>query len=294
MSATHVTHAEIEPVPLEKCGYALSLVLGAFAAIAWLARGGVWEAIGAAFTGRDITSLSQMTMLFVVLAILSVVVQFSSNVATAAARQALAFGGPDARADFDKARLLMIAGGAFNAVSLHHAIQFSGFLGDDLTAEIVSWIAGGVLAFYEPGQYWVGASLNVKAAERRASIEASRRVQDDQRNATRHEQNLALARASSDAGKIITGGAIALAPGAAFAETAPPALPMPRLENVARAHAGDDARVAEAVRLKDRYRRELGDGWRAAVAAEMKCSERTVSRYLSRAAAANKQALALT
>ncbi|MGH6950491.1 MAG: hypothetical protein ACREH4_06445 [Vitreimonas sp.] len=308
MTQANVAHADLDPVPLEKCAYALSIVLALFAAYAWLARGGVWEWLGGA---GDTTALSQLTPLFILFAVLALVLQISSNVAAAAARQALAFDDKgDMRRDFGRAQLLMIAGGAYNTFSLHHAVAFTGVLGYEWWADPVAWGLGAILAFYEPGQYWIDASLKVKLAERRALADAQRRAEQEERDNRWRDHDLsrralegpatqrpvtsqshtAQPRRSGVSRAARTGGKIVMGAGAAQGVTADAlaqdvTLPSEEAVRVSQAHAGEDPRVAEACRLRDKGM------FRAEVAQAMGCSERTVTRLWSKAERENQAAL---
>lgn len=297
MTQSYAPTAELEPVPLEKCAYTLSIVLGVFAAYAWLARGGVWEAIGAWAQGERVATLSQMTPLFIVFAVLSLVLQISSNVAAAAARQAIAFDVKgDMRQDIGRAQMLMVAGGFYNMFSLHHAVAFTGVLGFEWWAEPLAWAIGFVLAGYEPGQYWVDRSLRVKLAERRAQADAAFRAEQAERNERVHQQTLERIEASKPtqapandqtapqssvqrrgdgpgrtASKVIMG-ATAASGVAADAAARDVHLPVEQAAHHAPAHAGVDPQVARALALRDqgKFRREVAD--------EMGVSERTVTR----------------
>lgn len=168
MTSASVTlpEPELQRLPLQECAYALSVVLAAFAAWAWLASAGLWALIFG--TGE----LAPQAAGYVLLAALSFIVQIAANVAAAAARQAQAAKLPR---EFERARVLMILGGAYNAVSLHHAFEMVGFLAGDMA--LLIWPLAGALAFYEPAQYWIDEALAGARAERKARIEAAERAE---------------------------------------------------------------------------------------------------------------------
>lgn len=161
-TATALPEPELQRLPLQECAYALSIALAAFAAWAWLSSAGVW----AAFSGSG--DLAPQAAGFILLAALSFIVQIAANVAAAAARQAQACKLPK---EFDRARALMFLGGAFNAVSLHHAFELVGFLTGDMAFLI--WALAGALAFYEPAQYWIDEALAHERELRKARAEAA-------------------------------------------------------------------------------------------------------------------------
>lgn len=161
---------ELQRLPLQECAYALSVALAAFAAWAWLASAGVW----AAFSGTG--DLAPQAAGFILLAALSFIVQIAANVAAAAARQAQACKLPK---EFERARVLMILGGAYNAVSLHHAFSLVGFLSGDMA--LLIWPLAGALAFYEPAQYWIDEALAHEREHRKAKRDAAEQAAADAR-----------------------------------------------------------------------------------------------------------------
>lgn len=161
-TAVATPEPELQRLPLQECAYALSVVLAAFAAWAWLSSAGVWAALSG-LRG----ALSAQTAGFVLLAALSFIVQIAANVAAAAARQAQAANLPK---EFERARVLMLLGGAYNAFSLHHAFTMVGFLSGD--AALLTIPLAAALAFYEPAQYWVDEALAHARAERKARADA--------------------------------------------------------------------------------------------------------------------------
>lgn len=167
-TAVALPEPELKRLPLQECAYALSIALACFAAWAWLASAGVWAAAFGA------GSLSDQAAGFVLLAVLSFIVQIAANVAAAAARQALAY---KLAKEFERARGLMILGGAFNAVSLHHAFDLVGFLAGDWAW--LAWALAVSLAFYEPAQYWIDEALAHERELRRARQEAAERAERD-------------------------------------------------------------------------------------------------------------------
>ncbi|MCL4715439.1 MAG: hypothetical protein KJZ75_11060 [Hyphomonadaceae bacterium] len=172
-----MTHAvttpepELQRLPLQECAYALSIALACFAAWAWLSSAGVWAAL---YGLRG--ALSAATPGFVLLAVLSFIIQIAANVAAAAARQAQAANLPK---EFERARTLMLLGGAYNAVSLHHAFTLVGFLSGDMA--LLIWPLAGALAFYEPAQYWVDEALAHARAERKARADAQWEAKQEER-----------------------------------------------------------------------------------------------------------------
>lgn len=169
-TAVATSEPELQRLPLQECAYALSIALAAFAAWAWLASAGVWVAIFAA------GELAPQAAGFILLAALSFIVQIAANVAAAAARQAQAAKLPK---EFDRARVLMFLGGAYNAVSLHHAFELVGFLSGDMAFLI--WPLAGALAFYEPAQYWIDEALAHERNDRKAKREAAEQAAADAR-----------------------------------------------------------------------------------------------------------------
>lgn len=283
MTTAHaLPEPELQRLPLQECAYALSIALAAFAAWAWLSSAGVWAAMGG-LRG----ALAPQAAGFILLAALSFIVQIAANVAAAAARQAQAAGLPK---EFERARVLMILGGAYNAVSLHHAFSLVGFLSGDMA--LLIWPLAGALAFYEPAQYWIDEALAGARAERKARADAAERAE---RDAIRQRQERLEARRTEQANvtplarkaALVAGaGATALTGQAAASEPFqgidPPMNDAPYAQ---RAHAGADARVAQAMALKGRFTR-------AEVARKMRVSESTVTRLWRAGDAANKAALA--
>lgn len=170
---TIASEPELERLPLQECAYALSIALACFAAWAWFASAGVWAAIGAG----SLAPLVPQAAGFILLAVLSFIVQIAANVAAAAARQAQTYKLPN---EFQRARVLMILGGAFNAVSLHHAFTLVGFLTGDFA--FLVWALAGALAFYEPAQYWIDEALAHERAGRAAKRDAAERAANEARN----------------------------------------------------------------------------------------------------------------
>lgn len=169
---------ELQRLPLQECAYALSVALAAFAAWAWLSSAGVWAALGG-LRG----ALAPQAAGFILLAALSFIVQIAANVAAAAARQAQACKLPK---EFERARTLMLLGGAYNAVSLHHAFSLVGFLSGDMA--LLIWPLAGALAFYEPAQYWIDEALAHERADRKAKRDAAEQAAMD----AHHERNRRL------------------------------------------------------------------------------------------------------
>lgn len=280
---------ELQRLPLQECAYALSVALAMFAAWAWLSSAGVW----AAMTGlRD--AMAPQAAGFILLAALSFIVQIAANVAAAAARQAQHAGLPK---EFERARVLMILGGAYNAVSLHHAFALVGFMTGDMAFLI--WPLAGALAFYEPAQYWIDEALAGARAERKARADAFERAE---LQAIRDRQDRADARRSASPGRAdnvtsfpdvarkaaLTAGAGAVALSGQAVATEP----FQGLDRVhdgavimAHAHAGADLRVAQAMALKGRLTR-------AEAARKLRVSERTMTRLWKAGEDANRAALA--
>jgi hypothetical protein len=272
---------ELKRLPLQECAYALSIALACFAAWAWLASAGVWAWV---FDGGALTPQAAG---FVLLAALSFIVQIAANVAAAAARQAQAAGLPK---EFDRARVLMILGGAYNAVSLHHAFSLVGFLAGDMA--LLIWPLAGALAFYEPAQYWIDEALAHERAARKARVEAADRAERDairarqeKLEAKRVEQGNVTPLARKAA--VVAGAGAAAFSGQAAASEPFQAFDAPQIDApyAQQAHAGADARVAQAMALKGRMTR-------AEVARKMRVSESTVTRLWRAGDAANKAALA--
>lgn len=284
MSATTITapEPELQRLPLQECAYALSVALAAFAAWAWLSSAGVWAAL---YGLRD--ALSEQTPGFVLLAALSFIVQIAANVAAAAARQAQAANLPK---EFERARMLMILGGAYNAVSLHHAFTLVGFLSGDMA--LLIWPLAGALAFYEPAQYWIDEALAGARAERKAKIEAHDRAErdairarQDKLDARRHEQGN-VTHIGRRTAAVAGAGATVLTGAAAASEPYQGVDPQSNDAVIeARAHAGADARVAQAMALRGRMTR-------AEAARKMRVSESTMTRLWRAGDRANREALA--
>jgi len=261
MARDHATdddaRAQLERLPLRECALALSIVLGGFAAWAWLHRGGVWAWLG---DGFNPVHLDDKAPGLIVLAILSFVVQIAANVAAAAARHADHLGLPD---DIRRAQTLMVIGGLYNAFSLHSAIELLGVL--DATYAFVAWVLSLGLAFYEPVQWWVDSSLKVAVAEATARA--------DQRRAKRFDDTFQRPGQPS--------------PQSQSRERGSQAPQAKRAANgVTRAAGAIPGEVARVVALHERYRHEAG--WRARIAQELNISPRTVTRHLTRASAGNQ------
>lgn len=150
-----------KPLPLEQCGLALSWTLAVFGGWAWLMSAGLW-------TGE----LTAKSPGFVLLAALSVVLQIASNYSAAAARRARAL---ELTESFNWAVRLMIAGGAYNAFSLHHAWMATGLIPELFPLTVESMAANApilflslVLAFFEPALYWIDEALKGEFAARAA------------------------------------------------------------------------------------------------------------------------------
>lgn len=150
-----------KPLPLEQCGLALSWTLAVFGGWAWLLSAGLW-------TGE----LTAKSPGFVLLAALSVVLQIASNYSAAAARRARALGLTES---FNWAVRLMIAGGAYNAFSLHHAWMATGLIPELFPLTVESMAANApilflslTLAFFEPALYWIDEALKGEFAARAA------------------------------------------------------------------------------------------------------------------------------
>lgn len=203
MSAQDHLEPELDRVPLRECAYALSLVLAVFAAWAWLESGGIW-AWGAG-TGEPAPQAAG----FVLLAVLSFIVQIAANIAAAAARQAQA---AKLGNEFFRARVLMLLGGAYNAVSLHHAFELVGFLAGDWAP--LAWGLAVSLAFYEPAQYWIDEALAHVRAERIAKREAAEQAFQDTRERDRRAHLLALEEAQRRGRERETAQALMSAPSA--------------------------------------------------------------------------------
>jgi hypothetical protein len=279
---------ELKRLPLQECAYALSIALACFAAWAWLASAGLWVWIAGA------GSLTPQAAGFVLLAALSFIVQIAANVAAAAARQAQSAKLP---AEFERARVLMILGGAYNAVSLHHAFSLVGFLSGDMA--LLIWPLAGALAFYEPAQYWIDEALAHERDARKARADAGQRAELEK---IRERQDRMQARQQGDNVTAISeprerglarkaaltagAGATVLAGHGAAAETFQGVdLVQDGATIVAQAHAGADARVAQAMALKGRYTR-------AEAARHLRVSERTMTRLWKAGDEANRAALA--
>ena len=281
-NAVTTPEPELQRLPLQECAYALSVALAAFAAWAWLSSAGVWAAMSGL---RD--ALSPQAAGFILLAVLSFIVQIAANVAAAAARQAQACRLPK---EFERARSLMLLGGAYNAVSLHHAFALVGFLSGDMA--LLIWPLAGALAFYEPAQYWIDEALAGARAERRAAIEAAERAErdairarQDRLDAKRFEQGN-VTHLGRKAAALAGAGAAAFSGQAAASEPFqgidPPKVDAPYTQ---RDHAGADARVAQAMALRGRMTR-------AEAARKMRVSESTMTRLWRAGDAANRAALA--
>lgn len=277
-----IVEPELKRLPLQECAYALSVALAAFAAWAWLSSAGVWAALGG-LRG----ALAPQAAGFILLAALSFIVQIAANVAAAAARQAQTAGLPK---EFERARVLMILGGAYNAVSLHHAFALVGFLAGDMA--LLIWPLAGALAFYEPAQYWIDEALAGARSERKARADVAERAaleairaRQERIDARRHEPSNVTLLARKAA--IVAGaGATALSGQAAASEPLQAIDPQNNDAVVeAPAHAGADARVAKAMALKGRMTR-------AQAARKMQVSESTMTRLWRAGDAANRAALA--
>ena len=250
--------AQLERLPLKECAVALTLVLAAFAAWAWLQAAGMWSFLAGGF---DPSALAPMAPGFIVLAALSFVVQMASNIAAAAARHAiyLADGGNEAiRNDVVRAQALMFIGGCYNAWSLHHALSIIGLVDGSWQGEAGAWVIALVLAFYEPAQWWVDSSLRVALAEVEAKEESKRR------------------RAYSAPRPVEAASGQGEAQPRQRAQQAPP-----QPQSQQSAVGGKAAEIARVAQLHARYKHE--DGWRIRIAREMGISVRTVTRHLSRA-----------
>jgi hypothetical protein len=289
---------ELKRLPLQECAYALSIALACFAAWAWLASAGAW----AALVAWDGSKFTPQAAGFILLAALSFIVQIAANVAAAAARQAQATNLPK---EFERARTLMILGGAYNAVSLHNAFSLVGFLSGEpvlgfLPPELLVWPIAAALAFYEPAQYWIDEALAHERDARKARAEAAQRAELEK--IRERQDRLAARQPPSDnvtpmpaprekglarkAGLTIGAGATALAGHGAAAETFQGVdLVQDGAVVVAQAHAGADARVAQAMALKGRYTR-------AEAARKLRVSERTMTRLWKAGDEANRAALA--
>jgi hypothetical protein len=171
-TAVATPEPELQRLPLQECAYALSIALAAFAAWAWLSSAGVWAALSG-LRG----ALAPQAAGFILLAALSFIVQIAANVAAAAARQAQATNLPK---ECERARVLMILGGAYNAVSRHHAFSLVGFLSGDMA--LLIWPLAGALAFYEPAQYWIDEALAHERADRKAKRDAAEQAAADARS----------------------------------------------------------------------------------------------------------------
>lgn len=161
-----ISDHDLKPLPLELVGRVLSLCLAVFGAWAWLLSAGLW-------TGE----VSAQSAGFVLLAVLSVVLQIASNYAAAAARRASAY---QLAASYRWAIGLMLAGGAYNAFSLHHAWEATGLIGPLLPLTAESVIANGpiaalsiALAGFEPAIYWIDEALRAEASARQAQSESA-------------------------------------------------------------------------------------------------------------------------
>lgn len=161
-----ISDHDLKPLPLELVGRVLSLCLAVFGAWAWLLSAGFW-------TG----AVSAQSAGFVLLAVLSVVLQIASNYAAAAARRASAY---QLAASYRWAIGLMLAGGAYNAFSLHHAWEATGLVGPLLPLTAESVVANGpiavlsiALAGFEPAIYWIDEALRAEASARQAQAESA-------------------------------------------------------------------------------------------------------------------------
>lgn len=149
---------DLEPLPLWECGIALSSALAIFGAWAWLTSSGLWDgAVTSASAG------------YILLAVLSLVVQFAANMAAAAARRARAY---QLTHSFRWAVGLMTVGAGYNAFSLHHAWEVTGLISPDADALFAGliFVLSVVLAGFEPALYWIDEALKGEAAHRRATF----------------------------------------------------------------------------------------------------------------------------
>lgn len=105
---------DLEPLPLEACGRALSIALALFGAWAWPTAAGVFTAEA---------DMGAHTPGFVLLAVLAVIVQFAANNAAAAARRA---GEIELHGSKRWSVRLVAIGGLFNAFNTHHAWEMTG------------------------------------------------------------------------------------------------------------------------------------------------------------------------
>lgn len=292
---------ELDPLPLELCGWALSASLAAFGGWAWLLSAGVWTS--------EITAASAG---YILLAGLSLVLQVCSNFAAAAARRARAM---KLHKSYEWSVRMMMCGAFYNAFSVHHAWEATGLMSPMFPLSIETAFANapllllaGVLAFFEPALYWVGEALRGEAKTRQAkaqaaAIEDAHRREEERRAADEERRKAERAEARARDGgtvprdnrrpvtrpakRVALAGLAALAASPALAHEFAPAAPSLEPEAVtSRAFAGDNPLVAEACRLRD------SGLSRAETALAMDKSQRQVTRYWAAAEQAGRAARA--
>jgi len=192
--------AEPKTLPLEFWGLALSIALATFGAWGWLHQAGVW-------TGE----MSPASPGYALLAVLCVIVQIASNQVAAAARRTRE---RKLHGSHRWSVRLMLAGGAFNAVNIHHAWECTGMFPplwplsiETTLANIPILALSIVLAVFEPALYWIHDALlshdaKARDAEMKAAVERAS-VADQASGARRLEAWGAAALASAGASAMV-------------------------------------------------------------------------------------------
>lgn len=221
-----------KPLPLEQCGLALSWCLAIFGAWAWLLSAGVWSG--------EVTARSAG---FVLLAVLSVVLQIASNYSAAAARRARVLG---LKGSYAWAVRLIVAGGLYNAFSVHHAWESTGLVPplfpmtpETLLAAAPVLLLSVVLCMFEPALYWIDEAIKGE--------EALRRAQAEERTLERARETVEPS--GSNVFSLRRAAAIGAVGAAASLMTAAPVAPIPMqypMVDLPADRAAETTRVAEA------------------------------------------------
>ena len=164
------------PPPLLPCGIALSVALGAFAVYGWLLTGHIlpWPGVGA---------LSASSGVYALYAALAIILQVTAAVAAMAARWARGFELVGSEA---WAVRVVVAGGLWNAYSLHNAFEQSLGLDAEWFPVLMGWIVSGAVAFIEIAVYWIAETLESEVAARRRAAEATELAEARSRDRSRH------------------------------------------------------------------------------------------------------------
>lgn len=154
---------ERAPPPLLLVAVPLSILLGVFAVVGWLLRGGILEDKGFG----EISVESAVPALY---AGLAVIMQFAAALSAVAARWARGF---ELTGSEQWARGVVGAAGLWNAYSLHNAFEMA--MPDDagFFTQAIAWAVSAAVAFVEIAIYWIDETLKSEVRRRRSADEAA-------------------------------------------------------------------------------------------------------------------------